>query len=165
LSKDRIEPVATLFRCGSIPLARNASAITDPRRVSGGESAQVSSARSASLIFRRRPHLFLRAGNDKRAVVKQDFRRDVSFNRLADASEDEIDLPLAEFTNLLRDHRNLRDMNGDPLIPPAKPLVHGRKQASDDGAAGPWVGRLSDLTGPALATYRTRRRSRCFRAS
>ena len=65
--------------------------------------------------------------------MKQNFRRNVGFDRLADAPKDEIHLSLAQFPNLLRDHRYLCHVNGDLRISSAEPLIHRRKQASDNG--------------------------------
>src|SRR5262249_12934942 len=79
----------------------------------------------------------LRTRNNKRAVVKQDFLRDIGLRRLADASKDEIDFALTQFPDLLRDHRNLCDVYGDPRISSAEPLVHCRTQAGVNGLIPP----------------------------
>src|SRR4051794_2858340 len=49
------------------------------------------------------PFVF-RTRNNKRAVVKQDFRCDVVLNQFANASKDEIDFALPQFPDLLRDY-------------------------------------------------------------
>src|ERR1043166_9829 len=116
-----------------------------PLRIEAASAKRLSKKRSNDRIGRRkRPRLIsqigkldlsktapfvLRPRNNECAVVKQAFRSNVglSLNRSTDAPNDEVDFALAQFANLLRDHRHLCDVYGNPRILSTEPLVHRRK--------------------------------------
>ena len=117
-----------------MPLERNASATIDPTRVSGGDSVQGPSARSANSIFRRRLNLFVNPATTKRRSWNKTSTSSPYIKNLGrNAAKNEVNFSIAQIAVLLRKRRRVDDVNCQPRISAAKSFEYCWKETGDNG--------------------------------